>query len=85
MLPRSARGPARSWYDQRARRLGYRVAATRPDLAARERTRPPMTTALQTIGLLVLSNLFMTYAWYGHLRTLADKPWWIAALLSWGS
>jgi uncharacterized protein len=43
-----------------------------------------MTPALQTIGLLVLSNLFMTAAWYGHLRTLADKPWWIAALISWG-
>ena len=43
-----------------------------------------MTPVMQTIGLLALSNLFMTYAWYGHLRTLADKPWWIAALLSWG-
>ncbi|MFI5321263.1 MAG: DMT family protein [Myxococcota bacterium] len=43
-----------------------------------------MTPVLQTIGLLALSNLFMTYAWYGHLKTLADKPWWIAALLSWG-
>jgi uncharacterized protein (DUF486 family) len=43
-----------------------------------------MPPVLQTIGLLVLSNLFMTYAWYGHLKTLADKPWWIAALASWG-
>ena len=34
--------------------------------------------------LLVLSNVFMTYAWYGHLKTLAGRPWWIAALLSWG-
>jgi len=40
--------------------------------------------ALQTIGLLVLSNIFMTFAWYGHLKTLADKPWWVAVLVSWG-
>ena len=37
-----------------------------------------------TIGLLVLSNVFMTFAWYAHLRNLNDRPWWIAALLSWG-
>ena len=43
-----------------------------------------MPPALQTILLLVLSNAFMTYAWYGHLKSLADKPWWIAALISWG-
>jgi uncharacterized protein (DUF486 family) len=38
----------------------------------------------KTIGLLVLSNIFMTYAWYGHLKTLASKPLWIAIALSWG-
>jgi uncharacterized protein len=38
---------------------------------------------LQTTGLLILSNLFMTFAWYGHLKELSDKPWWIAALISW--
>ena len=43
-----------------------------------------MPAALRTVLLLTLSNVFMTYAWYGHLRTLADRPWWIAALLSWG-
>lgn len=43
-----------------------------------------MTITLQTILLLTLSNLFMTFAWYGHLRNLNDKPWWIAALISWG-
>lgn len=37
-----------------------------------------------TIGLLILSNVFMTFAWYAHLRNLADKPWWLAALVSWG-
>ena len=39
---------------------------------------------VQTIGLLVLSNVFMTFAWYGHLKNLSTKPWWIAALVSWG-
>jgi uncharacterized protein len=33
--------------------------------------------------LLTCSNVFMTFAWYGHLRNLSSKPWWIAALLSW--
>lgn len=35
-------------------------------------------------GLLVLSNVFMTFAWYAHLKHLNDKPWWLAALASWG-
>jgi uncharacterized protein len=39
---------------------------------------------LTTIGLLCLSNIFMTFAWYGHLKTLNSKPWIIAALVSWG-
>jgi uncharacterized protein (DUF486 family) len=34
--------------------------------------------------LLVCSNIFMTFAWYAHLRNLADRPWWIAAAVSWG-
>jgi uncharacterized protein (DUF486 family) len=34
--------------------------------------------------LLALSNLFMTFAWYGHLKHLQASPWWIAALVSWG-
>ncbi len=38
----------------------------------------------QTIGLLTLSNVFMTVAWYGHLKNLSGKAWWIAALISWG-
>jgi uncharacterized protein (DUF486 family) len=40
--------------------------------------------SLLTVGLLGASNLFMTFAWYGHLRTMKDSPWWTAALLSWG-
>ncbi|MET4579344.1 DMT family protein [Ottowia thiooxydans] len=39
---------------------------------------------LQTILLLVASNVFMTFAWYGHLKNLSTTPWWIAALVSWG-
>jgi uncharacterized protein len=43
-----------------------------------------MPVALQTALLLTASNVFMTFAWYAHLRNLADRPWWIAALISWG-
>lgn len=39
---------------------------------------------LLTILLLTCSNVFMTFAWYAHLRNLADKPWIVAALVSWG-
>ncbi len=39
---------------------------------------------LQAILLLVASNVFMTMAWYGHLKNLATSPWYIAALASWG-
>jgi uncharacterized protein (DUF486 family) len=39
---------------------------------------------LQTIILLTISNVFMTFAWYAHLRDLREKPWIIAALVSWG-
>ena len=44
----------------------------------------PLQVAVPTVLLLIGSNLFMTYAWYGHLKTLADKPWLVAALFSWG-
>jgi uncharacterized protein len=40
--------------------------------------------SLQTILLLVASNVFMTMAWYGHLKNLATAPWYIAAFASWG-
>jgi len=39
---------------------------------------------IKTIGLLLLSNVFMTYAWYGHLKTLSGRPLWIAIMVSWG-
>jgi len=43
-----------------------------------------MPVLARTIALLVISNLFMTFAWYAHLRNLAQRPWLIAALASWG-
>ena len=42
------------------------------------------TVIFRTAGLLALSNIFMTFAWYAHLRNLAGKPWYVAALISWG-
>jgi uncharacterized protein (DUF486 family) len=39
---------------------------------------------LQTFGLLLLSNLFMTFAWYGHLKHMSAQPWLVAAFVSWG-
>ena len=43
-----------------------------------------MSTTITTIFLLVCSNIFMTFAWYAHLKDLNSKPWFIAAVLSWG-
>jgi len=39
---------------------------------------------LKTMGLLALSNVFMTFAWYAHLKNLQSRAWYVAALLSWG-
>jgi uncharacterized protein len=43
-----------------------------------------MPTIFKTIILLTISNVFMTFAWYAHLKNLSHKPWIIAALISWG-
>jgi len=43
-----------------------------------------MSPVASTILLLSLSNVFMTFAWYAHLKTLNHRAWWIAALVSWG-
>ena len=43
-----------------------------------------MPVIAKTVGLLILSNIFMTFAWYAHLRNLSQRPWIIAALVSWG-
>ena len=41
-------------------------------------------SVIPTVLLLIASNLFMTIAWYAHLRNLADRPWYVAAIVSWG-
>ncbi len=40
--------------------------------------------SMKMVLLLTASNVFMTFAWYGHLKNLAGKPWYLAALISWG-
>jgi len=42
------------------------------------------STLLRTALLLAASNVFMTFAWYAHLKDLSAKPWYVAALVSWG-
>ena len=73
--------------------LVARVAALEAKVAAlARRTRRAQTGAhrvnlpawAQSAGLLVVSNVFMTFAWYAHLKNMAAKPWVIAALVSWG-
>jgi uncharacterized protein len=64
------------------------VALSRRELPNRLFREPSATgslfRAMKTIILLSLSNIFMTFAWYAHLKELRDKPWIIAALISWG-
>jgi len=43
-----------------------------------------MRSEITTVLLLAASNVFMTIAWYGHLRNMRDRPWFVAALVSWG-
>ena len=43
-----------------------------------------MNPIIISIALLLCSNIFMTFAWYAHIKELNDKPWIIAALISWG-
>lgn len=58
------------------------------NLTVRDNARMQLLTtiplSLQTILLLIGSNVFMTFAWYGHLKNLAAAPWYTAALVSWG-
>jgi uncharacterized protein len=46
--------------------------------------RSALAPGVQAVILLGLSNVFMTFAWYAHLKNLSGKPWFIAALVSWG-
>ena len=43
-----------------------------------------MPVIARTVGLLLISNVFMTFAWYAHLRNLSARPWLIAVAVSWG-
>jgi uncharacterized protein (DUF486 family) len=43
-----------------------------------------MSIVLRTVVLLTISNLFMTFAWYGHLKNLHDRKWYVAVVASWG-
>lgn len=43
-----------------------------------------MRAYITVIALLCCSNIFMTFAWYGHLKNLSTRPWIVAALVSWG-
>jgi uncharacterized protein len=43
-----------------------------------------MSALLKTTILLAFSNVFMTFAWYAHLKNLISKPWYIAVIISWG-
>ncbi len=43
-----------------------------------------MSKAIIATLMLICSNIFMTFAWYGHLKNYSSKPWIIAALVSWG-
>ena len=43
-----------------------------------------MSVVARTVALLVCSNVFMTFAWYAHLKNLSGRPWIVAALVSWG-
>jgi len=45
---------------------------------------PTLPPIAQALILLLLANVFMTFAWYGHLKSLSTAPWYIAALVSWG-
>lgn len=45
---------------------------------------PTIPFALQTVLMLAAANVFMTFAWYGHLKNLANSPWYTAAVVSWG-
>jgi len=67
-----------------AARPGAGGALGSPHGSAGARLQFRMPIILRTAGLLVLSNVFMTFAWYAHLRNLSDRPWWVAAMVSWG-
>jgi uncharacterized protein (DUF486 family) len=65
-------------------RAGATVTPARVRADRRSHMTPFAYPVVRTALLLSASNVFMTFAWYGHLRYLHSKPWWIAVLASWG-
>ena len=64
---------------------GQRKQLSKPKFhATMLQTLQSLPIPLQTVLLLAASNVFMTFAWYGHLKNLASAPWYTAALVSWG-
>ncbi len=64
---------------------GQRKQLSKPKFhATMLQTLQSLPIPLQTVLLLAASNVFMTFAWYGHLKNLATAPWYVAALISWG-
>ena len=61
-----------------------RGASARLPPACEQRAVPVIPPLWHTVLLLICSNIFMTFAWYAHLRNLHDKTWYVAALASWG-
>jgi uncharacterized protein (DUF486 family) len=82
-LPRSgALGPHAGAHVRRRDGVGHNRAFGRN--AGMNASTLPAHPALACAVLLTCSNVFMTFAWYGHLRNLADRSWWYAAIVSWG-
>ena len=82
----SGRGSARARAVSRLdahRRVGKLGSVSYPKLRALPRMPQLLTSPLAPIALLVLSNVFMTFAWYGHLK-FTDRPLWVVVLASWG-
>ncbi len=81
-LHRRSRKFHRNWYNICADRPRARVRPVRADGIVYEGH--DMRVIFTTAFLLCCSNIFMTFAWYGHLKNLAHRPWVLAALVSWG-
>jgi uncharacterized protein (DUF486 family) len=64
--------------------MPYSFATGHPPSGVHHNGIEDMHPVLASISLLILSNVFMTFAWYAHLKELSAKPWLVAALVSWG-
>ena len=80
------RAPNNAQLVARVAELEAEIAALRAELARTQTGSRRLNLPIwaQSAGLLIVSNVFMTFAWYAHLKNMAAKPWVIAALASWG-